>query len=1240
MQAVHTNCDLYFFLLLAAAASPSFTIAPSMITNSPYVFFLLLGSPPTHPLCRFELTKVYTDDGERPLVSTAFLPDGRMLVATKNGEVRVLVENAASNTFESSAYLTLAEHPLGIENGKELGLLSLVIDPDFATTGHIYMYWSPEQNGRRNFRLSRFTHSEMQGLLTSQSLIESEVILWEATGGYSACCHYGGGLVITPPEVAGDMSSRSIFLFTGDQFLGFGASQNMTSSWGKVHRLNMDGSPPTSNLGMDDGIGGLMLDTVYATGVRNPYRATWDSVHSQILFADVGGNDQALSWEEVNVLRPDANYGWPFCEGACDNPDFPTCSCFAHESPVISYAHGRHQGGRATSSIIGGLVYSGNQFPDNLHGKYMFADYVHRKVYVADLGFNPGAHGSLPDEIVLDGIPGPIVDLAEGPHGSLWMTTLSGCLYTIRNVAGNRRPNITSCSVDVISGSPPLNVHFAGTSEDPDVGHTIAPSWDFGDGSAAAAAHDTVHTYTTNGVYTASYLAVDQLGASARCLLRIQVGWLPEASIVTPVVNTAFRAGEMLVVAAQESANITMYSWTLNVLHNEHRHPVFSDVLGSSTSYTVEKHGHSYSDRVILEIELTVESQEGLISMTTLNVYPDKRNVTLVATAPDVSVLFDGIPYPNGTVIDTLVAFEHTVQVPLEVCDWEGKRHVFQAWSTGRAAEVATFTVPEHNSNLVAIYRVDGYCSVRTGALDPNVDLTLVVRLNAGASGPYIDNSGAVWALDNAYEVGPSRSLSKLDLPRNTISFPTSVGYPEIYYEERYAKPRDGDGNINYIIPVPTSAVYRVRLHFTDTYYEEAGSRVFDIVTQGVTAFQHFDIAGRNGYKQAVVVEMDVTVDHGEPLTITMQRGAAENPTICGLEVFGVNLAGPNTSSTPVTSTGATTAVSTSPTGSPTTSSPTTSPTGPPTTSSPTTTAPTELPTSSPIASSTTTPPSTLTPTTGVPSASTTTAPQTVSPSTATPKTFAPMVPVSTTVAPQTAVPSPETPRPSSTPSAVTVTPADCALAVCGRTCAELPGCGWSRGKMECRVGGKTAKSEMDMCGGPPATVSSTLAVVYNADGTTDCSAATCGIECLVFPGCGWSTGKMECRKDGRTTLSELESGVCGGGSTISPQTIATVAPQFCKFALCGRDCAELSGCGWSSGRNDCRSGARTTQSEMDSGICGSTAAPERVANCCKDEPCAKVCATMPGCGWSRGKNSCRSGARTTKSEMELGVCP
>ena len=91
------------------------------------------------------MTEVYAQPDGRPVLSTGFLPDGRILVATKHGDITLLVETNVVGVYDSVLYMSLRAdtnggHELGIENGKETGLMTMVLDPEFARTGHIYMY--------------------------------------------------------------------------------------------------------------------------------------------------------------------------------------------------------------------------------------------------------------------------------------------------------------------------------------------------------------------------------------------------------------------------------------------------------------------------------------------------------------------------------------------------------------------------------------------------------------------------------------------------------------------------------------------------------------------------------------------------------------------------------------------------------------------------------------------------------------------------------------------------------------------------------------------------------------------------------------------------------------------------------------------------------------------------------------------------------------------------------------------
>eukprot|EP00035_Acanthoeca_spectabilis_P039179 m.59734 g.59734 ORF g.59734 m.59734 type:complete len:1276 (+) comp9477_c0_seq1:172-3999(+) len=199
------------------------------------------------------------------------------------------------------------------------------------------------------------------------------------------------------------------------------------------------------------------------------------------------------------------------------------------------------------------------------------------------------------------------------------------------------------------------------------------------------------------------------------------------------------------------------------------------------------------------------------------------------------------------------------------------------------------------------------------------------------------------------------------------------------------------------------------------------------------------------------------------------------------------------------------------------------------------------------------------------------------------------------------------------------------------------------------------------------------------------CASALCGADCSVLNGCGWSTGHGECRAGGRTTSAEMSAGHCGSESTIVPpedvvfvnafplgsaqystvfETSArvftvtgTVTPDEC-FELCGstRNCAGFAWWVGDGGTSKCRGmhdlgtpegrpitktgmisyRKNTTLVGLSSTIVPTTAAAQAV---CATATCGATCTLLPGCGWSRNKAACRSGARTTTSELSLGVC-
>jgi hypothetical protein len=199
---------------------------------------------------------------------------------------------------------------------------------------------------------------------------------------------------------------------------------------------------------------------------------------------------------------------------------------------------------------------------------------------------------------------------------------------------------------------------------------------------------------------------------------------------------------------------------------------------------------------------------------------------------------------------------------------------------------------------------------------------------------------------------------------------------------------------------------------------------------------------------------------------------------------------------------------------------------------------------------------------------------------------------------------------------------APCSSAQCGTDCATLLNCGWSSGLQECRSGAHTTAAEMaeGTCvttTTPSATVSfinafpdtdaqfstmfSRAAIVFTVQGIVTLD--ECFNSCSASPACvgfGWWIGKggvHKCRGLHNLGTSEglpiSKTGMISYRKVTSTAAITTSAvlptaasSQTCLAATCGAHCSQLVGCGWSSGHAECRSGARTTNSELSLGVC------------------------------------------------------
>ncbi|MHC4408105.1 MAG: PQQ-dependent sugar dehydrogenase [Planctomycetota bacterium] len=273
----------------------------------------------------------------------------RIFVMEQDGVIRVFDNDDAATT--TSEYLDIRS--LVSRAGNEEGLLGLAFDPDHASNGHLYVYYSA--SGPRRSVIARFTAAG--GSVDPATRVE----LLSFTQPYSN--HNGGELAFGPDD--------KLYISSGDGGSGGDPQNNgqtINSFLGKILRMNTDGTAPSDNPFYAGA--GEPTDFVWAYGLRNPWRMSFDRETDDLWAGDVGQGER----EEIDIIVKGANYGWRIFEGNSEysNPQNLPASNFA--APVVDYP--RSLG----ASVTGGYVYRGS-VNRSLIGTYFYADFVSGRVW-------------------------------------------------------------------------------------------------------------------------------------------------------------------------------------------------------------------------------------------------------------------------------------------------------------------------------------------------------------------------------------------------------------------------------------------------------------------------------------------------------------------------------------------------------------------------------------------------------------------------------------------------------------------------------------------------------------------------------------------------------------------------------------------------------------------------------------------------------------------------------------------
>ncbi len=301
--------------------------------------------------------------------------------------------------------------------GNEEGLLGMAFAPDFATSGRFYVNFS---DTKQQTRIARFTSTDR---LTTAPTSE-EVLLRFAQPHRN---HNGGWLDFGPDGM--------LYIGTGDGGSGNdpdNRAQNLNELLGKM--LRIDVSPPTAyQIPKDNPFVGKKgaKPEIWAYGLRNPWRCSFDRTTGDLWIGDVGQNH----WEEVSFMPKGegagANYGWRLREGAVATPAKKVGGAKPKGvvDPVYVYRHGNS--GDQGLSVTGGYVYRGPI--EELRGRYVFADYQNPRIWsfvlkngkAADFKDHTQALQPSGGRINL------IASFAEDDAGNLYIIDHTGPIYRI-----------------------------------------------------------------------------------------------------------------------------------------------------------------------------------------------------------------------------------------------------------------------------------------------------------------------------------------------------------------------------------------------------------------------------------------------------------------------------------------------------------------------------------------------------------------------------------------------------------------------------------------------------------------------------------------------------------------------------------------------------------------------------------------------------------------------------------------
>ncbi|SDN02252.1 PQQ-dependent sugar dehydrogenase [Kriegella aquimaris] len=362
----------------------------------------------------------------------------RLFVVEQSGKIKVFDNN--NNTSTQSTFIDV-KNKITFSSGQEIGLLGLAFHPNYKQNGYFYVYHTKYGNTVDYTQAIVVARYQVSSSNPNQADVSSRLELFEFEKTYNSNNHNGGKIAFGPDGY--------LYIAVGD---GGGYSdpnknaQNLDVAYGSILRIDVDlnGNNQKAINGNyeipsdNPRVGKSGMDEIYAWGLRNTWKFSFDSQTNRLWGADVGQD----AYEEINLITKGGNYGWNRYEGNSTESSSTNLTTSPDIKPVFQYNHDN-----GDVSITGGYVYRGASNNTSLQGKYIFADYLSGRVW--SLNYN-SANNSATSELLFRTNGQYISSFGLDESGELYFSGYGSTAKIFKIVGGNvdPSPDPTTVAID------------------------------------------------------------------------------------------------------------------------------------------------------------------------------------------------------------------------------------------------------------------------------------------------------------------------------------------------------------------------------------------------------------------------------------------------------------------------------------------------------------------------------------------------------------------------------------------------------------------------------------------------------------------------------------------------------------------------------------------------------------------------------------------------------------------------